>query len=163
MYFFIVLEPGIPRSVCQLGLWWEPTSWITAGNLLAMSSHELFSVCECKWREISIFPLLIRTPVLSNEGPTFTISLNFIYLLKDLSLNAVMLRLRLWHMTLGRTKFSLWTPNELTCWVTWLFIYPIFINQLQLPISLVYLGCVAIMLVFLPWPTENTNVGWSCI
>lgn len=56
------------------------SSWLTDGHLLAVCSHGLSSVCVHRRRETAgSLPLLLRTLILLDQGPTLTTSLKVNY------------------------------------------------------------------------------------
>ena len=63
----------------RVGFWCNLSAWLTDSCLLAVSSHGHFSVL---FTLLGSLPLVLRTPVVSDEGLTFMISLNFNYLPK---------------------------------------------------------------------------------
>ena len=72
------------QGVDKFCFWCGFSSWLLDSCLLAVLSRDLFSVSVEKVCS-GLFPLLIRTPVLSDNGPTLVTLLNFYLLLGSVS------------------------------------------------------------------------------
>ena len=85
------------------GFWRGLSFWLADGHLLTVCSHDLSSVCVRGEREQSfLLSLLVRTLILSDQGPTLMTSFNLNYFLEGPFLNTAIWGLGLQHMNLGR-------------------------------------------------------------
>lgn len=100
MYFLMALEAVSPRSGCQQG--WFPCPWCAGAALFCIPIWPFLCVCT----SLVSLPLLLRTAVLLDLGPTHMTSFKFDYLLTGLiSKYSRILRywgLRLQYMIFGK-------------------------------------------------------------
>ena len=66
----------------EFDFWWELSSWLAHGDLLPVSSQDHSSVYTWEERTLAFIPLLIRTPVPLDWGPTLMTSFDLNYLHK---------------------------------------------------------------------------------